>query len=131
MEQHLVKEQQVVSFLVGKVRLGTWATELVEKYPWARVRRTLVVVLRRVETLMEVCPLVRILREQIVPIKMIEEIVVNLMVVMDQALGLKEKKMRKYSKMLILIKELHGAPNDERRELYGVGLTNEREETLR
>ena len=71
--------------------------------------------------------MVKNLRKQIVPIAMKEEIVVNRIVIEDRALVLKKKIMKSYPKVLLLIKEfLRGAANEERRELYGIGLTKEK-----
>jgi hypothetical protein len=76
---------------------------------------------------MEVDPLVIILlKELIVPIKMKEQTVVILMVVEDHLMALNFKKKRDVRQIEMSIEDLHGGINDDRSELYGVGLIGQR-----
>jgi len=76
---------------------------------------------------MEVDPLVIILlKELIVPIKMKEQTAVILMVVEDHLMALNLKKKRDVRRIEMSIEDLHGGINDDRSELYGVGLTKDK-----
>jgi hypothetical protein len=84
-----------------------------------------VMVRRMIEKLMEVDLLVvNQMKKPIVLIMMKEEIVVNQVVIDHRSMEL--NKERKHSKIEISIADEHGGPNDERSELYGVGLIGQR-----